>query len=376
MSRIKRATLACAAIIVTACGTPHGAPLRVIVPRGATFKSATDSLAHAGLVSWPKLFRAYARFTSSDRDIKPGTYLLKKDTPWKDILSALNGGKGLVNSITIPEGFSLQQIVPLLAKTLSVPEDSVNAAVRDTAMLSRLDIPTPTLEGYVFPSTYAFPAGTTARLAVSEMVREFERQWQPSWDARLSELKINRHDLVTMASIVEKEAKLAEERPVIAAVYYNRLRDGQLLQADPTVQYALGKHVTRVLYRDLEVESPYNTYRHAGLPPGPIASPGAASLAAAANPASVPYKYFVASADGHHEFRTTLREHDNAKKNARPPALTSAPTPDTTKKAAVATARAATTSGSKAKTTSRPTKKAPVIKATRKKRTTSTRKRA
>src|SRR3954471_3320386 len=195
MNRIKRAALCCAAALISACGTPHGAPVRVIVPRGATFKVATDSLSRAGLVSWPKLFRAYARITSSDRDIKPGTYLLKKDTPWKDILSALNGGKGLVNSITIPEGFSLLQIVPLLAKTLSVPEDSVIAAVRDTAMLSRLDIPTPTLEGYLFPSTYAFPAGTTARLAVSEMVREFERQWQPSWDTRLPELKINRHDL-------------------------------------------------------------------------------------------------------------------------------------------------------------------------------------
>ncbi len=317
MNPTKRILLVAAAVSLTACGTPHGAPTRVIVPRGATFKSATDSLARAGLVSWPKLFRAYARITSGNRYIKPGTYLLKKGTPWKDIIAALNGGKGLVSTITIPEGFSLQQIVPLLAKTLKVPEDSVIAAVRDTALLARLDIPTPTLEGYLFPDTYAFPAGTSARLAVDEMVREFERKWQPSWNARLPELKINRHDLVTMAAIVEKEARLPEERPVIAAVYYNRLRDGQLLQADPTVQYALGRHVARVLYRDLEVDSPYNTYKHAGLPPGPIASPGAASLAAAANPASVPYKYFVAYPDGHHEFRTTLAEHDTAKQKAR-----------------------------------------------------------
>lgn len=328
MSRTKRFLLLAAVATLSACGTPHGAPARVIVPRGATFKEATDSLARAGVVSWPRMFRAYARLTSGDRDIKPGTYILKKGTPWADIISALNGGKGLVNIITIPEGYSLQQIVPLLAKTLNVPEDSVNAAVRDTALLARLDIPTPTLEGYLFPNTYAFPAGTSARLAVSEMVREFERQWQPSWDARLSELKINRHDLVTMAAIVEKEAKLPEERPVIAAVYYNRLRDGQLLQADPTVQYALGKHLTRVFYRDLEVESPYNTYKHAGLPPGPIASPGAASLAAAANPASVPYKYFVAYPDGHHEFRATLNEHDAAKKSARP--VAAAPSKSTT----------------------------------------------
>ncbi|MDQ6718936.1 MAG: endolytic transglycosylase MltG, partial [Gemmatimonadota bacterium] len=172
MNRTKRILLAIAAVALTACGTPHGAPSRVIVPHGATLKSAADSLARAGLVSWPKLFRAYARVTSGDRDIKPGTYLLKKGTPWKDIIAALNGGKGLVSTITIPEGFSLQQIVPLLAKTLGVPVDSVNAAVRDTALLARLDIPTPTLEGYLFPDTYAFPAGTSARLAVGEMVHE------------------------------------------------------------------------------------------------------------------------------------------------------------------------------------------------------------
>lgn len=318
MSLIRRHVFLAALAALSACSSPHGAPTRVIVPRGATFKDATDSLSRAGLVSWPKMFRAYARLTGGDRDIKPGTYLLKQGTPWTAIVSALNGGRGLVNTITIPEGFSLRQIVPLLARTLGVPPDSVNAAVRDTALLARLDIPTPTLEGYLFPSTYAFPAGTTARLAVGEMVREFERQWQPSWDARLPELKINRHDLVTMAAIVEKEARLPEERAVIAAVYYNRLRDGMRLEADPTVQYALGRHVTRVLYRDLEVESPYNTYRHAGLPPGPIASPGAASLTAAANPASVPYKYFVAYPDGHHEFRTTLDEHALAKRSARP----------------------------------------------------------
>jgi UPF0755 protein len=198
-----------------------------------------------------------------------------------------------------------------------VPAESVQAAVRDTALLARLDIPNPTLEGYVFPDTYAFPVGTTARQAVREMVYSFERRWKPDWDSSLVDLKINRNDLVTMASIVEREARLPEERPVIAAVYYNRLRKGMLLQADPTIQYALGHHVGRVLYKDLAVASPYNTYIHKGLPPGPVASPGAASLAAAANPANVPYLYFVASPDGHHEFRMTLEEHTSAIKQVR-----------------------------------------------------------
>jgi UPF0755 protein len=314
----RRSALVAACLVAFACaGQPHGAATRVIIPRGASFAQAADSLARTGLVGSPRMFCLYGRLTGGDRNIKPGTYLLKHGTPWKDIISALNGGHGLVNTITIPEGYSLSQITPLLARTLKVPADSVEAAVRDTALLARLDIPNPTVEGYVFPDTYAFPLGTTARQAVREMVYAFERRWKPDWDSSLVDLKINRNDLVTMASIVEREARLPEERPVIAAVYYNRLRRGMLLQADPTIQYALGHHVGRVLYKDLAVQSPYNTYIHKGLPPGPVASPGAASLAAAANPANVPYLYFVASKDGHHEFRMTLDEHTTAIRQIR-----------------------------------------------------------
>ena len=305
------------ALIVSACGGPHGAAIRVIVPKGASFAAAADSLEHAGIVRFPFLFRILARVKGDDRNIKPGTYLLERGTPWIDILSALNGGRGLVNTVTIPEGFSLQQIVPLLALRLSVPVDSVKAAVSDTAQLARLDIPTKNLEGYLFPDTYAFPEGTTARQAVSEMVKRFEREWKPDWNTRLATLALSRNDIVTLASIIEEEAKRPEERPVISAVYHNRLRAGMLLQADPTIQYALGRHVPRIRYKDLEVESPYNTYKHPGLPPGPIASPGGPSLVAALYPANVSYRYFVADSDGHHEFRTTLAEHDSAKRDAR-----------------------------------------------------------
>ena len=313
-----RAALAAGCLVLAACGqNPYGASTRVIIPRGATFAEAADSLSKANLVGWRKMFRLYARVTGGDRNIKPGTYLLKHGTPWKDIIGALHGGHGLVNTITIPEGYTISQITPLLAKTLRVPADSVKAAVRDTSLLARLDLPNPTLEGYLFPDTYAFPLGTTARQAVHEMVYDFERRWNPEWDAKARDMKINRNDLVTMASIVEREARLPEERPVIAAVYYNRLRKGMRLQADPTVQYALGHHVGRVLYKDLTVASPYNTYVNKGLPPGPIASPGVASLAAAANPANVPYIYFVASSDGHHEFRMTLQEHSSAIRQVR-----------------------------------------------------------
>jgi UPF0755 protein len=329
----------------------------VIIPRGASFAQAADSLARTGLIGSPRMFRMYGRVTGGDRNIKPGTYLLKHGTPWKDIVSALNGGHGLVNTITIPEGYTLSQITPILARTLKVPMDSVQAAVRDTALLARLDIPTPTLEGYVFPDTYAFPLGTTARQAVREMVYSFERRWKPEWDSSLVDLKINRNDLVTMASIVEREARLPEERPVIAAVYYNRLRKGMLLQADPTIQYALGHHVGRVLYKDLEIASPYNTYIHKGLPPGPVASPGVASLAAAANPANVPYLYFVASKDGHHEFRMTLEEHTSAIREVRATSPARKPAPRML--AMASTGTAANSAARSGASTARPTSKTP-----------------
>jgi UPF0755 protein len=184
-------------------------------------------------------------------------------------------------------------------------------------LLHRLDIPTTTVEGYVFPDTYVFPAQTSARVAIAAGVHRFEQVWQPEWAARLDTLGLSRNDVMALASIVEKEARLPEERTVIAAVYLNRLRNHMLLQADPTVQYALGEHQSRVLYKPHEVESAYNTYKHPGLPPGPIASPGRASIVAALYPANVPYLYFVALPDGHHEFRNDFAGHESARRLAR-----------------------------------------------------------
>ena len=302
--------------VAGACGG-GGASTRVVIPPGSTLRAAADSLAHKGIIGNATLFRAYAKLRGSDRAIQPGTYVLAQGASWESVLTALREGRGVVASFTIPEGYSLAQAVPVIARALKVPVDSVDAAVRDTALRRRLDIPTPTIEGYLFPDTYTFPDGTSARVAVRAMVARFEQVWKPAWDARLDTVAMSRHDAVTLASIVEKEARLAPERPVIAAVYLNRLRDGMLLQADPTVQYARGQHTARVLYSDLAIASPYNTYRNKGLPPGPIASPGAASLEAAVFPASVPYKFFVAYPDGHHVFRNTYAEHLVAVRAAR-----------------------------------------------------------
>jgi UPF0755 protein len=305
------------AALLAACGGETGPAVRVTIPQGSPMRVAIDSLARTGIVRWKTGFRVYASIKKSDRGIKAGTYMLRRNSSWGTVLDALRGGKGLVKMVTIPEGFSLLQIEPLLASRLNQPIDSVRAATRDTAHLHRLAVPTSTLEGYLFPDTYIFADGTNARAAVTTMVKRFEQVWKPEWTARLDTLHLTRNDIMALAAIVEKEARLPPERPVIAAVYMNRLRRGMLLQADPTVQYALGKHVARVYYKDLTVDSPYNTYRNKGLPPGPIASPGRPSIEAALFPATVPYEYFVAFPDGHHEFRANLAGHERAKAEAR-----------------------------------------------------------
>lgn len=304
-------------LALAACNRAGGKAVRVTVPAGSSLGVAAESLAHAGVVGSPRFFRLYALIRRDDRDIKPGTYMLRRNSSYATVLDAIHSGKGLIHSVTIPEGYSLSQIITLFSTKLAVPAESLEVAVRDTALLHRLDIPTPTIEGYVFPDTYIFPEQTTARAAIAAGVRRFEQIWQPEWTERLDTIGLSRHDVLTLASIVEKEARLPEERPVIAAVYMNRLRDHMLLQADPTVQYALPEHQSRVLYKHLEVESAYNTYKHSGLPPGPIASPGRASIVAALYPANVPYKYFVALPDGHHEFRSDYAGHETARRLAR-----------------------------------------------------------
>ncbi len=298
---------------VSACGgTTSGESVRVVVPAGASLRAAADSLQSTGVIRSSRMFRWYAAIGGRDRSIKAGTYALHTGQPFKEVLQALTDGTGLLATVTIPEGFDLRNIAPRLAKVLEVPEDSVHVAVRDSTWRAQRGVMAETLEGYLFPDTYSFAAGTTARQAVGSMLARFDAVWQPAWDARAQALGLSRHEVVTMASLVEKEARVAQERPIIAAVYWNRVKRGMLLQADPTVQYALPAHVDRVLFVHLEVDSPYNTYRYPGLPPGPIASPGAASLEASLFPDTVPYLYFVAHPDGHHEFRNTFAEHQQA----------------------------------------------------------------
>ena len=298
--------------LAAACGSSNTRSVRVTVPAGSSFATAVDSLARAGIIASPRLFRFYASARGRDRDLKAGTYVFEPGSSWNDVLDALTRGKGLVHTVTIPEGFSLASIAQTIGRALAVPPESLVEAATDSAIRRRLDVPTPTLEGYLFPDTYTFAAGTTPDEVVRMLVTRFERVWKPEWNARLEQLAMSRHDILTLASIIEKEARLAEERPVISAVYHNRLKIGMLLQADPTVQYAVAKERRALTRADLTTDHPYNTYTRRGLPPGPIASPGLGALQAAVDPAPVSYLYFVARDDRRHTFSTSVAEHNRA----------------------------------------------------------------
>ena len=308
---------ALAALVVGAMACDGSGNARVTVPSGASMRLAADSLEAAGVIGSAKLFSVYAKVTGRDRNIKAGTYILDRGASWNAIVNALVAGKGIVLTLTIPEGWDLKTIIPTVSRVMKVPAAALNSASRDAALIRQLKVPVPTLEGYLFPETYLLPESSTALPIVRRLVAEFERRWKPEWNGQLEKLGMSRHQVITLASIIEKEARVATERPTISAVYHNRLKIGMMLQADPTVLYALGRHENRVLYRHLEVQSPYNTYRNVGLPPGPIASPGSASIEAALFPADVPFLYFVAHPDGHHEFTSTVREHNEMVRRMR-----------------------------------------------------------
>ena len=297
----------------------EGEPVRVRVPPGASFAEVTDSLAAKKIIQAPFLFRLYARVLGVDDEVKPGTYAFRPGTGWKSLLEDLRLGRILTYRLVIPEGWDLQRIAPRLASLTGMPAESVLAALADTAQAARFGVPGPTLEGYLYPATYTFPVDAPLDSVLASMVSVYKAMWTPDRRARADSLGLSEREVVTLASIIEKEAKVPEEMPLISAVYHNRLRIGYPLQADPTVQYALGAHRARLLnaHIDSVADHPYNTYRRQGLPPGPIASPSANALNAALYPADVDYLYFVARPDGRHIFTRSLAEHNRAKAAVR-----------------------------------------------------------
>ncbi len=305
---------------VLACAEPApdpDAPVeRVRVPPGATVAAVAESLHAHDIIADPLRFRITARLRRLDRALQAGVYDFRRGERTSAVLEALAAGRTAAQRFTAPEGVTLAELAELAAERLGVPAESVTAAARRLAAAGVLEDAGPALEGFLLPETYTLPVEVTAEMLVGEMVGGFRDAWRPEWDARLDTLGMTRREVVTLASIVEGEARVAGERATIAGVYHNRLRRRMPLQADPTVQYAIrlatGERKPRLYLKDYRFPSPYNTYLRPGLPPGPISSPGLASIVAALYPADVPWLYFVARGDGRHEFSATYREHVRA----------------------------------------------------------------
>jgi peptidoglycan lytic transglycosylase G len=299
------------ALSLAACGSADGPRVTVTIPPGATLDAAVDSLAANHVIDHPGTFRLYAKLSGLTRSLKSGVYLLHQDQSWSDVVAALERGRGVEQRFTVREGLRLAEVADLARAQLRIPRDSFLAAAEDSSLLVSLGLPAeaPSAEGYLYPTTYLLPLRIGARELVRVMAHQFTQQWSPEWQARLDSLHFSRHELVTLASIVEAEVRYDPDRPFVSAVYHNRLKRGMRLEADPTVSYAYGRRLRRVWEKNLAVRSPYNTYLHTGLPPGPIGQPGRAGLVAALYPADVPFLYFVAQPDGKHIFSVTYAEH-------------------------------------------------------------------
>jgi len=309
-------------LVGASCSHVPGGPVeRFAVPQGAVLSQVEDSLAAHGLLGWRPWFRIVARVGKFERQLKPGIYEIAPGSSALAILREIRDGRFLRIKFTVPEGFTSIDIAELLASRFQTSRDSVLAAIRDSALLREYDITAPSAEGYLSPDTYTLAAHSSGRDVVKVLLDQFQARWDPAWDSILASRHLTRHQALTLASIVEGEARVDEERPIIAAVYLNRLRIGMPLQADPTVQYAIlresGARKPRLMFADYRTRSPYNTYLVAGLPPGPVGSPGRRSIEAVVSPASVPYLYFVASGEGRHTFSRTYGEHLRAVARSR-----------------------------------------------------------
>ena len=283
----------------------------VRIAAGNDLRQIARTLADAGVVASPRAFVLAARLGGLDRRLHPGDYHLDPGMSLPALLRALLEGRGRTAVVTIPEGWRLEQIAERLAASGVCGREAFLSATRNPALLSELAIPGPSAEGFLFPETYTLPLPADP----PEVIRAMRRQFGKVWGELTAGAPIPPPPLletVTLASIVERETSVPGERPIVAAVFRNRLRLGMPLQADPTVIYGIDRFDGNIRRRDLAAPNPYNTYVIRGLPPGPIANPGRDSLAAALAPAPVDFLYFVSRNDGTHQFSRSLAEHSRA----------------------------------------------------------------
>jgi len=298
--------------IFTAAPAVQAGPRVVDIPPHQGLTGVAGRLDEAGVIRSPLGFMLLALARGTARGLKAGEYEIPQGANTLAVLTQLEGGRVRQHPVLFREGGTLTELARILEIERLARADDVHRVARDPVFLKTLDIQAETLEGYLYPDTYQFVKGMTTEEILARMVARMRDQISPELLERARARDFNLHQVLTLASIIEKEAVIRVEMPLISAVFWNRLQREMPLQADPTVQFAVGKDGKALTRADLQVESPYNTYRRPGLPPGPIGAPSRAAIEAAVKPAAVNYLYFVSVDDRRHHFSTNLAEHNTA----------------------------------------------------------------
>lgn len=298
--------------IFTAAPAVQAGPRVVDIPPHQGLTGVAGRLDEAGVIRSPLGFMLLALARGTARSLKAGEYEIPQGSNTLAVLTQLEGGRVRQHAVLFREGGTLTELARILETERLARSDDVHRVARDPVFLKTLDVQAETLEGYLYPDTYQFVKGMTTEEILARMVARMRDQISPDLLERARARELNVHQVLTLASIIEKEAVVRGEMPLISAVFWNRLKIDMPLQADPTVQFAVGKDGKALTRADLQVDSPYNTYRRQGLPPGPIASPSRAAIEAAVKPAAVNYLYFVSVDDRRHHFSANLAEHNAA----------------------------------------------------------------
>ena len=298
--------------VLTPPGLLRDGPRTVVIPAHASLVGIAARLKMAGAIRSPEGFLVLTLARGSLRSLKAGEYEVPRDASTLDVLALLENGKVRQHPVLHPEGASLAELGRTLESAQLARTADLMKAATDPGFLRSQGIEGPSAEGYLFPDTYNFVRGMTPEQMLGRMIQRLQTKLTPELRERARQRNLSMHELLTLASIIEREAVVPGERRFISAVFWNRLKLGMPLQADPTVQYAVGKERRALTRADLTTDHPYNTYLRAGLPPGPIASPGLGAIEAALDPAPVKYLYFVKKDDQHHHFSVTVEEHNSA----------------------------------------------------------------
>ena len=283
------------------------------IPPGATLKKISTDLKGLSLIRNASAFRLLANIRQKQTHIQVGEYELNQSMLPMDILKAITSGKTVLHPVTIPEGYRISEIAELLTKKISINKEIFIKESRNKDLLNKLNITSKSLEGYLFPETYHFSKHTAEKKIIQTMLSTFQQRMKTkNIQDQIQSSDMSLHEIITLASLIEKETGMNGERKHISSVFHNRLKRKMRLQTDPTVIYAIENFDGNIRKKDLDIDSPYNTYRYKGLPPGPIASPGIKSIVAALNPIKTNHLYFVSKKDGSHQFSSSLKEHNRA----------------------------------------------------------------